>query len=158
MERSLEINDIIVMPPPSGITTSRVLPDAFHGRRLAASEYECKANRFAVTICCPPFSLVNRCRLTPFSSPFSRPLSPRPCSSTLPRIPLVYSHLGGLRPAGVEPTTFGFGGQPLSYVFRSSGMFSGIVVVSTASNHARSCAITVGRQRNFDQARRRRKI
>jgi len=67
MDRSLEINDIIVMPPPSGITTSRVLPDAFHGRRLAASEYECKANRFAVTICCPPFSLVNRCRLTPFS-------------------------------------------------------------------------------------------
>jgi len=54
------------MPPPSGITTSRVLPDAFHGRRLAVSEYECKANRFAVTICCPPFSLVNRCRLTPF--------------------------------------------------------------------------------------------
>jgi len=55
------------MPPPSGITTSRVLPGAFHGRRLAASEYECKANRFAVTICCPPFSLVNRCRLTTFS-------------------------------------------------------------------------------------------
>jgi len=35
--------------------------------RQGTSEYECKANRFAVTICCPPFPLVNRCRLTPFS-------------------------------------------------------------------------------------------